>query len=143
MEGLEQNIKTESYKNAHDLHKFYVSFRFKIIAFLATANGALLFFWVEKTSDNYSKVFVALAGIVTCLCLWLLDRRNSELFEVCLKSASEVEKHANLGDFGIYTCLRTRPNNAVSHGRVIYYLSVLGIVAWVSSIISILVNIIG
>ena len=133
MNDLRKNMLLASYRNAHDLHKFYISFRFTIVGFLLTANGGLYYFWTanNNTCPHPSYVVIAIAGIVLCLSLFLLDIRNRELFNRCRKVAEDIEDLISSTDHRLYHNMKDCSGKAMgSHQSVIWSIAGIGVIFW-------------
>ena len=78
------SILQKSYEHTMELHKFFVSFRFKVVAYLATVNAALFYFIFHDQLKLEIAIFVSVIGILSVLVLYLLDRRTRELFQICI-----------------------------------------------------------
>ena len=113
-----------------------VSFRFKVIAYLATVNAALFYFIFREQPGQIVAVFITLIGILSVVVLYLLDRRTRELFEICIKSGQEIEDLAGIpNNSGIYQKLGTRKLGRWSHGLVIRDTSRVIVLIWIAVLI--------
>jgi hypothetical protein len=134
-------ILQKSYEHTMELHKFFVSFRFKVVAYLATVNAVLFYFIFHDQPKLGIAILVSIIGVLSVLALYLLDRRTRELFQICIDSGSEIENYANIpSNIGIYQKLKLRPLGRWSHGLVIRDSAILLVLAWIAIIILLLCN---
>jgi len=109
----EEDMDLESYKTAHDLHKFFAAWRYKILAFLATFNGALFYAYVNQEA-SFHKIIITIVGIVASAVLYFIDKRNFEIMQICLNTARSIEQNRKV-ESGIYSAIEGRPRRKFSY----------------------------
>ena len=125
------SIVLKSYEHAERLHEFFASFRYKVLAYLASVNAALFYFAFTQTLGQLLVIPIATVGILSVIILLLLDIRTTEVMKICIDSGKKIEDLAGIPDgTAIYQMLQKRTPRWRGHGRVITYTCALLITSW-------------
>jgi hypothetical protein len=89
-------------------YRYFLTWRQRIFAGYLAVLGALSVAggWMLKDAPQFLWLF-PVTGLLLTLVFWILERRNRELYGVCINRGAACE--AGLGDMGVYSGIRQRP----------------------------------
>jgi hypothetical protein len=94
----DERLQTE-YEQCFDNWRFLVGLRFTVLAFFLTLTSGLLYAALTLPAvfpnrpDQIIMIKVtAIAGLISCLLIIAIERRNKELYDLCVERATQIEK---------------------------------------------------
>ena len=89
-------------------YRYFLTWRQRIFAGYLAVLGVLSVAagWMLKDAPHLLWLF-SITGLLLTLVFWTIERRNRELYGVCISRGAVCE--AGLGDMGVYSGLRQRP----------------------------------
>jgi hypothetical protein len=90
----DEKLQTE-YEQCFDNWRFVVGLRFTILAFFLTLTSGLVyiaFTMHEAFHPRTLQVIVYVIGILASGLVWIMEKRNKELYDVCIQRAEQVEE---------------------------------------------------
>jgi len=122
-EEILNESRIQAYQTTTELHKYFLSWRDKLLAgYLAIlAALSIAFNWAKSSQTNF-KAWVWIIGLFSILLtifFWLLEYRNRHLYRACQNVAQNLEKQMCLtseDNCGIYNELnRSTKKSFINH----------------------------
>jgi hypothetical protein len=118
-------------------YRYFLTWRQRIFAGYLAILGALSVAggWMLKDAPHLLWLF-AVAGLLLTFVFWIIERRNRELYGVCIHRGSVCE--AGLGEMGVYSGLRQRPQRVTQSAALDLLFAVAAIAFVVAGLVVIL-----
>ena len=134
--ATEKDILLALYAAACDQNKLYAGFRWKVLSFMSTLEGALLYATVQS-SNNLHKLLYSTAGIAATIFLLALEERHKTIFYQARTVARDLETKLGVSQYGVFNVeMRKRGK----HNLIVRFWCFALIVAWVLSFVVFLVR---
>jgi hypothetical protein len=89
----DEELRTE-YEQCFDNWRFLVGLRFTVLAFFLTLTSGLVyvvFAMHEALHPIRFQIVVSVIGILASGLVWIMEKRNKELYAVCIQRAVQIE----------------------------------------------------
>ena len=133
-DGAGQPFLQVVYAQSTHVYTTFVNLRFNVLFYFA-GNALLFHFFYAATKDKDVLLagFVAGVGLLFTWIIYLLDRRNAQVFKHAVETANQIENHfrvpENMQLHNLYSS-DSKNKSKVSHSRIILVLTIISTLFW-------------
>ena len=127
---FDRDILIALYSAATDQNKLYAEFRWKVLSFMSTLEGALLYASVQA-SQNRHRVLYSVAGIAVTFFLLALEERHKAVFYQTRIAARKIEDKLGVADYGVFNAEFEKKGK---HNLIVRVWCIALIAAWTVSL---------